>query len=169
LSPIIHAAAAKILLVARRFDEAIDSCRAALDLEPNFAPAFYILAQACAAQHRFPEAIEAAKKYAQLEGDSGTNLLLAYVYAAAGMKAEADTMVSAATQPGRDFSRYELATVCAALNEGDAAVDRMLQAIERRSLHVPWTRVDPRLDNLRSHPRYREVVARLVPPHRTGD
>jgi Tfp pilus assembly protein PilF len=169
LSPIVRAATAKILFVARRFDEAIDQCRAALDLEPNFAPAFYILAQAHAAQHRFPEAIEAAKKYARLEGDSETNLVLAYVYAAAGMKAEADTIVLAATQPGKDPSRYELATVCAVLNEGDAAVDWMLKAIERRSLHTPWTRVDPRLDNLRSHPRYPEVVAKLVPFQRTGD
>jgi serine/threonine-protein kinase len=168
LSPIVRAATAKILFVARRFDQAIDQCRAAVDLEPNFAPAYYILAQAYAAQHRFPEALEAAKKYAQLEGDSGTNLVLAYVYAAAGMKAEADTVVLAATQPGKDPSRYELATVCAALNEGDAAVDWMLKAIERRSLHVPWTRVDPRLDNLRSHPRYGEVIAKLVPRQPIG-
>ena len=162
LSPIIRAARAKILLVARRFNEAIDECSAALDLEQNFAPAFYVLAQAYAAQRRFPEAIEAARKYAQ-EGDTRTNLLLAYVYAAAGMKVEADAIVSAATQPGRDFSRYELATVCSASNQLDEAVDWMLQAIERRSLHVSWTRVDPRLDNLQSHPRYREVLAKLVP------
>jgi adenylate cyclase len=169
LSPIILAAKAKILLVARRFDKAIDQCRAALDLEPNFGPAFYVVAQAYASQGRFPEAIEAAKKYAQLGGDTGTNLLLAYVYAAAGMKAEADTIVNAATQPPAHPSGYELATVCAASDQLDDAVNWMLKAIERRSLHVPWTRVDPRLDKLRSHPRYQEVVAKLVPPQRRGD
>jgi serine/threonine-protein kinase len=168
LSPIIRAARAKILLVARRFNEAIDQCRAALDLEPSFGPAFYVLAQSYASQQRFPEAIEAAKKYAQLEGKSGTNLFLAYVYAAAGMKPESDTIVRAATQPAADFSRYDLATVCAASNEPDAALDLMLKAIERRSLHVPWTRVDPRLDNLRSHPRYGEVIAKLVPRQPIG-
>jgi adenylate cyclase len=169
LSPIILAAKAKIFLVARRFDKAIGQCRAALDLEPNFGPAFYVLAQAYASQRRFPEAIDAAKKYAQLGGDTGTNLLLAYVYAAAGMKAEADTIVNAATQPPAHPSGYELATVCAASDQLDDAVDWMLKAIERRSLHVPWTRVDPRLDKLRSHPRYDEVVAKLVPHQRSGD
>ena len=101
------------------YDEAINQCRAALDLEANFEPALYILAQTYASQHRFPEAVEAAKKYAELSGDSEINLVLAYVYAAAGMKSEAETIVRAAMMPKTDFSRYEMATVCAASHDVD--------------------------------------------------
>jgi adenylate cyclase len=167
LSPIIRAAKARILFVARRFDEAVAQCRAALELEPNFQPALYVLAQTYASQHRFPEAIESARKYAQEY--STTDLLLAYVYAAAGMNSEAQTIVRAATGPGQDFSSYEMATVCSASHDMDSARDWLLRAIERRSLHVPWLRVDPRLDNLRADPRYQEIAAKLVPQHRIGD
>jgi TolB-like protein/Tfp pilus assembly protein PilF len=163
LSPIIRAARAKIHFVARQHDEAINQCRAAFDLEANFGPALYILAQTYASQHRFPEAVEAAKKYAELSGDSETNLILAYVYAAAGMKSEAETIVRAATLPKNDFSRYEMATVCAASHDVNGALEWLHKAIERRSQLAAWLRVDPRLDNVRSDPRYQELLSKLVP------
>ena len=169
LAPIIRAARAKILFVARRYDEAIDQCRDALELEANFTPAFYILAQAYASQRRFPEAVQSAKKYAELSGDSETNLVLAYVYAAAGMKDEAETIVRTTTLPAAEFSSYEMATVCAASRDLDGAFGWLQKAIERRSLLAVWLRVDPRLDNLRSHPRYRELVSRLVPHRSMGE
>jgi adenylate cyclase len=167
LSPIIRAARAKIHFVARRYDEAIQQCRGAFELEAGFGPALYVLAQTYAAQHRFPEAVEAAKKYADLAGDSEINLVLGYVYAAAGMKSEAETIVRAATQPKNDFSRYEMATVCAASHDVNGAVGWLEKAIERRSQLAVWLRVDPRLDNLRSDPRYNKAASKLV-PHQPG-
>ena len=149
-------------------DEAITQCRAALDLETNFEPAFYILAQAYASKRQFPEAVEAAKKFAELSGDSEkTNLVLAYVYAAAGMKDKAETIVRAALMPKTDFSRYEMATVCAASHDVEGALDWLGKAIERRSLLAGWLRVDPKLDNLRSDPRYNNLASKLV-PHQPG-
>jgi tetratricopeptide (TPR) repeat protein len=167
LSPIIRAARAKIHFVARHYDDAINQCRAALDLEANFEPALYILAQTYASHHQFPEAVETAKKYAELSGDSETNLTLAYVYAAAGLKGEAETIVRAALMPKTDFSRYEMATVCAASHDADGALGWLEKAIERRSLLAVWLRVDPKLDNLRSHPSYNELVSKMV-PHQPG-
>jgi adenylate cyclase len=168
LSPIIRAAQAKVHFVARQYDEAINQCRAALDLETNFEPAFYILAQAYASKRQFPEAVEAAKKFAELSGDSEkTNLVLAYVYAAAGMKDKAETIVRAALMPNTDFSRYEMATVCAASHDVEGALEWLGKAIERRSLLAGWLRVDPKLDNLRSDPRYNNLASKLV-PHQQG-
>jgi adenylate cyclase len=168
LSPIIRAARAKIHFVARQYDEAIVQCRAALDLEADFEPALYILAQTYASQHRFPEAVEAAKKYAERSGDNEVNLVLAYVYAAAGMKSEAETIVRAASLPQAEFSRYDMATVCAASHDAEGALGWLEKAIQRRSLLAVWLRVDPRLDNFRSHPRYNELASRLV-PHRSEE
>lgn len=160
LSPIIRAARAEILFFARRYDEAIDQGREALGLEANFPPALYVLAQAYASQHRFPEAVETARKFA--EDESETNLILAYVYAAAGMREEAETIVRAAKQAG-EFSSYEMATVCAALGDVNGAIGWLQKDVERRSLLTPCLRVDPRLDNVRPDPRFSELVARLVP------
>jgi TolB-like protein/Tfp pilus assembly protein PilF len=162
LAPIIRAARAKILFVARRHEEAIDQSREALELEANFSPAYYVLAQAYASHRRFPEAIEAARNYAALSGDSETNLVLAYVYAAAEMRNEAEAIVRATETPTADFSSYEMATVCAALGDTVGALTWLQKAIERRSLLAVWIRVDPRLDNVRSSARFQELVARVV-------
>jgi TolB-like protein/Tfp pilus assembly protein PilF/class 3 adenylate cyclase len=160
LAPIIHAAKGKILFVARRYDQAITQCRNALDLEPNFGPAFFILGQAYTNQGKFPEAITAMKKYAQ--SDEDTSLELAYVYAAAGQRDQAEAIVQKATASG-DVSSYEMATVGAAGHDEAGALRWLETAIDRHSLSVVWMRVDPRLDNIRSHGRYRELVAKLVP------
>ena len=127
----------------------------------------YIMTQTYASQQRFSEAVEVAKKYADIAGDSETNLVLGYVYAAAGMKSEAETIVRAATLPKNDFSRYEMATVCAAWHDVNSALGWLEKAIERRSQLAAWLRVDPRLDNLRSDPRYKNLASKLA-SHRPG-
>ena len=95
LAPIITAARARILLTGHRFDEAAAQCRKALELEPNFAPAYSVLAQAFALQHQYSEAIAAAKRYVDLAGGGDQELLeLAYTEAVAGKKAEAQQSVA---------------------------------------------------------------------------
>ena len=61
LSPVIRTWKAKILFTMHRYNDAIDQCRRAIDLEGSFAPAFSILAQAYAHNRQYPEGIEAAK------------------------------------------------------------------------------------------------------------
>jgi tetratricopeptide (TPR) repeat protein len=164
LSPVILTARAKILCAAHRYPDAIAYCRKAIDLEGNFRHAFQILAQAYVHNKQYPEGIEAAKKYVELSNGSGwAKLELAYAHAAAGNKAESDRIVNEVTSQPGPFSPYDMATIRAAWRDPDGALPWLEKAVEQRSVDVIWIRVDPRLDHVRSDPRFAEVLARLVP------
>jgi TolB-like protein len=164
LSPVIRVTKAKILFVTRHYHEALDSALQSLELEPSFASAFSILGQAYAHLGRFPEAIEASKKYVELSSGTGwAKLELAYAYAVAGNKAESDRIVNEATTQRADFSPYDMATIRSAQHDSSGALPWLVRAIDQRSVDVIWIRVDPRLDNVRSDPRFREVLGRMVP------
>jgi adenylate cyclase len=164
LSPVILTSKAKILWVAHRYQEAIDQCRRALDLESNFAAAFSTLAQASVHHQQYPEGIEAAKKFVEISNRSSwAKLELAYAYAVAGNKVESDRIVNEVTAQSEPFSPYDMATICAAWHDTNGAFPWLEKAIELRSVDIIWIRVDPRLDPVRSDPRFTQVLARLVP------
>jgi adenylate cyclase len=165
LNPAILTSRAKILCSAHRYEEAIAQCRKAMNLEgKDFPQAFSILAQAYLHHREYPEGIEAAKKYVELLSGSGwAKLELAYAYAAAGNKTESDRIVNEVTTQGGPFSPYDMATICAAWHETTDAFRWLNQAIDQRSVDVIWIRVDPRLDNIRGEPGFKEIVARLAP------
>jgi TolB-like protein/class 3 adenylate cyclase len=164
LSAAVRLTKTKILLVARRYDDAIKQSRAAIDLEPGFGSAFSVLAQAYLFNKQPAEGIEAAKKYVDLSAGSGwAKLELAFAYATAGNRAEAERIVRE-TMASRDpFSPYDMATIYAAWHETDNALQWLKQAVEQRSVDVVWIRVDPRLDNVRSDPRFQEIVKSMTP------
>ena len=162
LAPIVRAAKGKILFVARRYDQAINQCKTALELEPNFTPALALIGQIYTSQGNFREAIAATIKYARLSPDD-VSLELAYVYAAAGQKDSVERLVRKVTSAPDSFSAYAMATVCAANHDEVAAFRWLETAIDRQALSVVWMRVDPRLDNIRPNVRFGELVSRLVP------
>jgi len=155
LSPIIRAARARILLVGRRFRDAVVQCQKALELEVNFAPAYSVLAQAYAFQPQYPEALEAAKKYVELSGGGDQERLeLVYVQALAGQRDEAHRIVQDLEERGETFSPYDMAAIYIALGEDRGAVNWLQKAIDDRAIDVEWVRVDPRVDPLRSEPTF---------------
>lgn len=164
LSPGIRVSKGKILLAAKRSDQAIEPCRKALELEPNFGSAFSILGQAYAVSGDYPKAIDAAKKYVELSAGTGwAKLELAYAYAVAGNRAESDRIVAEVTADSGHFSPYDMATIRSAWGDTSEALAWLEKAIKQRSVDVIWIRVDPRLHNVRSNPRFREILSELVP------
>ena len=164
LSPVILTSKAKILCAAHRYQDAISSCRKAIDLESNFAPSFSILAQASVHRQQYPQGIEAAKKFVELSDGTGfAKLELAYAYAVAGNKPESDRIVNEVTSQPGPFSPYDMATICAVWCDPNGAFHWLEKAIEQRSVDVIWIRVDPRLDNIRDEPGFRKVLVRMVP------
>jgi len=164
LSPTIRVAKGKILFDAHRYREAVDSSKTALDLEPSFASAYQVLAQAYAHLGEQTKAVEAATKYVELSQGSGWALLeLAYVHAVAGNRAECDRIVSEVTARSGEFSPYDMATIRSAWHDPDGAMTWLEKAIAAHSVDVILIRVDPRLDNVRSDSRFRELLTRVAP------
>ncbi len=164
LNQFILTSRGKILYAAHRYPDAIACCLKAIDLEGNFGQAVQILAQAYVQNKQYPEGIEAAKRYVELSKGSGwAKLELAYAHAVAGNKAESDRIVNEVTSQPGPFSPYDMATICAASHDTKGAFHWLEKAIEQRAVDVIWIRVDPRLDNIRDEPGFREVLARMVP------
>jgi serine/threonine protein kinase/Tfp pilus assembly protein PilF len=164
LSPIIYVAKGKILWIAHRNDEAIEQCRKALDLEPTFAPAFFIMAHTYTEGRQYVKAIDAARKYVEITGNNPPDLVLAYAYAAAGNKdGSAKIVHQQIAHPGYSF--YDLATIYAAWHNTADALQSLESAIDERSLEIAWIRVDPRIDKLRTEPRFRSLEMRVISPH----
>jgi adenylate cyclase len=164
LSPAIQVTKAKILFVSRRYDQAIHPCLTALELEPNFSSAFSQLGQAYVHLGDYPNGIEAVKKYVELSAGTGwAKLELAYAYAVAGNKQESDRIVEEVTKRPGQFSPFDMATIRAAWHDNAGALAWLEKAVEQRSVDVIWIRVDPRLHNVQSDQRFREILARMVP------
>ncbi len=164
LAPIVRAARAKILLVARRYDEAIEQCRDALELQPNFLPALEVMGQVYACQGKFPEAMDVLKKCGELASDDDMSLERAYIHGCAGQRQEAEQILQKATSLPEAVSAYDLATVYSALRDEAEALRWLEVAISRRSLSLVWFRVDPRLDNIRATPRFTQLTERISKP-----
>ena len=158
----IRAAKAKILFVAHRYAEALKEGQAALDLQPNFAAALDQIIPAYTFQRKFLEAIEAISKYPD-PSDNDSSLQRAYVYAASGDKEKAEEIMRKVISAPGAYAPYDIAIVCAALNQQEDALGWLATAINRHSLSIAWLRVDPRFENISSHPGFRELIARLVP------
>lgn len=166
LAPIIWAAKARILSAAGRHAEAIQQCRRALELVPDFSPTLSVLAIAYIHNRQANEGVAAAEKYANRPGaGSAERLEHAYALAAAGRKSEAETIVHEATSTAA-FPPYDMAVIHAALGDSSAALAWLEKAIAERSIEVVWIRVDPRLASLHSHPRFEESIGKLRPRRR---
>jgi TolB-like protein/Tfp pilus assembly protein PilF len=164
LSPIIRAAKAKILLVGRRFREAAAQCQKILELEPNFAPAYSVVAQAYAFQGEYAQALSAVKKYVDLSGGGDQEILeLAYIQALAGREQDAQRIVSTVEKNGSNFSPYDRAAICVASRDFEGARRWLEVAINQHSIDVEWARVDPRLDSARAQSEFGELLSRLSP------
>src|SRR5207253_1470605 len=89
LSPIISATVGFALLFARKYDQAIEQFREALELDPNHFLSYYRLGHIYSLKGLHREALEAAQKAVVLSGRSTETLAgLAQAFAAAGMSGE---------------------------------------------------------------------------------
>jgi len=112
------------------------------------------------------EAISEYQKAVEMSnGDQDATASLAH--AVIGRRAEAEKIL-------RDFERkskigyvspYTIATVYAGLGEKDKAFEFLERAYQERSLSISWhLKADLRIDNLRSDPRFQDLVRRVGYP-----
>jgi eukaryotic-like serine/threonine-protein kinase len=168
LSPETAALAGWFLYYAHRYDDAAAQIRKCFDLDPNHWTGYYFLAQVYEQQNRFSEAIEALQQARGIEDRIATPLAeLAHAYAASGRRAEARQALEellARSQRGH-VSKYLIATVYAALGDKNEALTRLEQAYSERSWYLGFLRSDPKLDSLRSEPRFQDLVRHMnFPP-----
>ena len=163
LSLIILADAAWVFYCVRQYDRAIEESRKAIELDPNFWPGHTFLGLAYEKTGRFPEAVAELEKARRLDDNPTIYEILGGAYAAWGKKSEAKKVLSELTERAtrRYVCPYEVATIYAGLGEKDSAFQWLDKAVDARADCVPWLKPDPKIDPLRSDPRYADLMRRI--------
>ena len=153
---------------ARQYDQAIDQFAKAVELDPNFWPAHHWLGWAYEAQGRHEEAIaEAQKAVAYSAGAPYAVSALGYAYAVAGRRAEAQKALNHLKELSEHgyVSAYYSAEIYVDLGEKDQAIQWLEKAYEDPYGDLVWLKVSPRMDRLRSDPRFQDLLRRMnFPP-----
>ena len=152
------------LLFARRTDQAIEQFRKTLDIDPNFPNAHLFLGMSYEQQGKHAEALEEIQKARDL---SGGNLLmigaLGHAYGSAGRRPEAEKVLAEMTQlrKQRYVAALDFAYVYSGLRDKERTFEWLEKAYGERSAWLLWIDADPRLDWLRSDPRFVALLKRL--------
>jgi len=164
LSIIINATLGMGYWLARRYDEQIEQFEKTLELDPDFALAHAVLGYAYLYKCMHEQGIAEVRKGWELSQGAPTFLAwLAEAYAAGGYFDEAQEIMRELEQTStqRYVMRYQIARICAALGKKEEALQWLEIGYRERD---PWTvalKVEPRFDDLRSDPRFQDLMVRM--------
>ena len=166
LSPLMLVVGGEVCLYARRYDEVIEQCRKALELDSSYALAHAWLASAYAEKAMYEEATTEFEKAARLFGSDPWGGL-ALVYARTGKRDEALKILGRMREQSNrgEFSPVRTACLYLAVGEKQRALDWLEKAYEERDPYMAFLNVRPGLDPLRSDPRFQDLLRRMnFPP-----
>ena len=153
-------------IYARQYDKAIEQLRKTIEMDQSFYYAHRQLGEAYELQGSFPEAIAEYQKARQLSDDPALLAWLGHTYAASGKRDEAlktlDQLTVIARQ--RYVSEYSWAIIYAGLGEKDQAINWLEKGYQERATKMSYLQIEPFFDNLRSDPRFVELVRRVGLP-----
>jgi serine/threonine-protein kinase len=171
LSAIISEGRGYLLLLGRRYDEALSHYRELVDLHPFFYKAFTAIGRTLTQLGRYTEAIDMFQKGRSLSGEVPNILAaLGQTYALDGREKEARQTLSKlkALAAERYVPASSLAVVHIGLGETEAALDLLEIAAERRELTLACLNVHPLYDSLRGEERFEVLVRRIFPELRSS-
>ena len=160
LSLIVNRGYGDRLIDARRYDEAIVQLRKTLELDGNFVLAYSSLAQVYQAQGDYAASVEASVKVYELTGRQEYAALARESFANGGWEG----YVRAMMERRPELWSYTRALYHATLGEKDKAFAELNKAYENRESFLIRLKVDPRLDPLRSDPRFQGLVRKVGLP-----
>ena len=152
---------------ARQYDEAIAQQLKVVEMDANFAPAHAFLGWAYAQQGMYEEAIEECEKAMSLADAPWILTSLGCAHALAGRRGAAKQVLDKLKERAKQgyVSPYDMAVMHTALGHAEQAFVHLEAAYKERSGVLIWgLRDDPRLDHLRSDPRFADLMRRVGLP-----
>ncbi len=153
-----------IQFFGRRYEKAVEEARKTLELDPDYATAHRILGWAYEETGGLEQAIAAHLKASELsQGAPSFRGQLGRAYALAGRHQEAreildELMETAERTP---VSSFDVCLLHLALGDADRAIEWLNRAFDEHSDHLPYLKVNPRIDALRSDPRFQALIGRM--------
>ena len=162
------------LLSSRRYDEAIAQFRSVLEMNPNYQRAMWGLARTYELKGMYSEAISECMKIPALPNIGSFRKALfkrrcslyEKIYLTSGGERFNRNWFQSARQEikdgiDRDDDAYAIATLYAETGENEKALELLERAYARHDSELLQLKVDPRLDNLRSSPRFQALLRRM--------
>jgi tetratricopeptide (TPR) repeat protein len=152
-----------ITSMARKYEQAITDGQEEIASEPNAGSLHAWLSVAYMLAGRYKEGIVEAETGYRLDDNPLHESILAAAYAKAGKRADADKALTDLKEKvkKRYSCSYEIAIAYIFLGRRDAAFQFFEKGYQDRSDCMPMLGVDPRIDEIRSDPRYQELLRRL--------
>ena len=168
LSSAIQYALGCVCWMARRYDQAIKQLQAALDFDPTFGWLHMFVGFSYEGKLMHQLAITEMQKTVEMAPGSTLALLaLSQAYAASGQREEAQRVLDQVDELSKQkyATPYFRARIYAALGEFQQALHWLETAYQERSAPMAFLKIDPQLDNLRSEPRFHDLLRRINFPH----
>ena len=148
----------------RRYDEATEHGRSAVELDPTFYPTRFYLGLAYAQKQQYAEAADELQQ-ARALSDNSTFMVasLGAVFAAWGKEADARNILAELQELSRrkHVSQASVAAIFAGLDDKDQAFAYLEKAYEEHSQQLVHLKRGSLLDGLRSDQRYTNLLRRV--------
>jgi len=165
LSIAIAANASELLYRAGRYEEAIANAEKTLEMDPVFGKALYWRTMSWIASGKIKEAIEFTNLIMDKLPEARTisTLLLAIALARAGERAAAEQLLAKieAIAANTYVPPFYLAMIAANLGDKDRAFAWLEKAYQERSGWMPWLKLEPLFDGLRTDARFSDLLRRI--------
>jgi TolB-like protein/Tfp pilus assembly protein PilF len=163
LSLTINANAGFVLYLARKYKQAVEQLRKTLELDPSFGLTHFYLGLTLVQEARHEEAAAAFEK--AIENSGGMPLAvcdLTCTYGRAGKRAEAERLLHEMETRKREryLSPSALALIYLGLGEHEKFFECLSRAYEERNGLLPWIKILPQYDSVRSDPRCQDLLRR---------
>jgi len=168
VSPIINLHLGWHFLYTKQYDRALEQLAKTLELDPNYALAHWYSGLAYEQKKVYADALrEMGKAKDLLPGNLAVQSDIGHVYAVSGDQANAKrVIVELKTESGHRYvNQYELALTYAGLGQNEHAFESLESAYREHSDQLIYLKVDPRLDSIRSDPRFTSLVRRVGIPN----
>jgi len=155
------------LYYSGQYDQAIQQLKTTLEMNPNFPVAHLWLGRVYQQKGLYDEAIaEFSKTTSALREWVPSIAAIGCVQGKAGRRAEALRTLEQLKELMRKryVTAYGVALVYAGLGDNNQAFAWLNKGVEERTHWLVWLKVDPRWDQLRSDPRFGQLVARVGLP-----
>jgi TolB-like protein/DNA-binding winged helix-turn-helix (wHTH) protein len=149
---------------AHDYDQVIQQGRKALEIDPNLNEIHLYLGLAYEQKGMYQEAIAALQKAVDLSGRRTIALSsLGHVYGVSGEKGAALKVLKELQDSSKQryVSSYDLAILWAGLGEKDHALAWLDRAYQETSYWLFTIETDPRLNSIRSDPRFQDLIRRV--------
>lgn len=161
----INALEAQFLIHAGRTDEALTRLQETLEMDSNYFLAHLYTSSAYIEKGMYSEAVSEARRARELSGARSTHsdAFLGYSLAKSGKKAEARLVLDGLLKSPaeRYVSPYHIALIYNGLGKHEEALNWLERAYVERSTGMVFLKVEPKWNNLRSDPRFQDLMRRV--------